>query len=135
MTEMRTIQSFRDIRAWQQALAFSIRVMKFSKSLPPEERFALADQLRRAAVSAPSNIAEGYGRGTRIEYRRYLRVARGSLCELHTQLLICRELNYASAQIINDLIAECENCGRTLQALLRSLAAKPKSEHTNNSQS
>ena len=92
-----------------------------TSSFPPDERFGLVTQLRRASVSVPSNIAEGYGRGTTKDYIRFLRAARGSLYEIDTQLLLAVSLGFASqerAQAPLDLVAEC---GRILAALIRTL--------------
>lgn len=102
-------------------------IYAFSKALPDEERFGLVSQLRRAAVSVPSNIAEGYGRGTTKDYIRFLRASRGSLYELDTQVLLTTRLGLApreKAQPVSDLINEC---GRILAALIRSLEARLKS--------
>lgn len=82
------IRSYRDLEVWQRAFELSREVYQVTKHFPQDERFGLTSQIRRSAVSVPSNIAEGYGRGSRIEYLRFLKISRGSLCELETQALL-----------------------------------------------
>jgi four helix bundle protein len=84
----------RDLLAWQEAMKLVRLVYSSTASLPKEEMFGLSAQMRRAAVSVPSNIAEGAARGTKRELRQFLMVARGSLSEVETQVLICRDLGY-----------------------------------------
>ncbi len=96
----------------------------FVETLPESERFGLRSQLRRAAVSIPSNIAEGYGRGTPAEFLRSLRVARGSVAEVSTQLELVSRLRLAEPhQSIIDLVAETD---RVIQGLIRSLEDKER---------
>jgi four helix bundle protein len=102
-------------------------IYSVTKSMPESERFGLTSQLRRASVSVPSNIAEGYGRGTTKDYVRFLRAARGSLYEIDTQLLLAVKLNFATqlaAQPAFDLVGECS---RILVALIRSLEDRSNS--------
>lgn len=121
-TNPHPIRSYRDLIAWQRAMTLAKRVYEYSAHLPPDERFGLIQQMRRSAVSVPSNIAEGYGRGgprSTNDYVRFLRVARGSLAELETQILIATELfPIGNVQPPFDLVAETD---RVLQGLLRSL--------------
>jgi four helix bundle protein len=86
--------SFRDLIVWQEAMDLAIEIYQLVKLLPKEETYSLSDQMRRAAVSIPSNIAEGQGRITSKEFIRFLSMARGSLCELSTQLELCERLGY-----------------------------------------
>ncbi len=85
-----------DLLAWQEAIKLVTAVYSLTKTFPREEQFGLTSQMRRAAVSVPSNIAEGAARGTEKEFSHFLILARGSLSELETQLTISRELGYAS---------------------------------------
>ena len=85
---------FRDLVVWQKAMDLTVMVYNLVKHLPREESFALTDQIRRAAVSVPSNIAEGQGRITSKEFIRFLSMARGSLWELSTQIELCERLHY-----------------------------------------
>jgi four helix bundle protein len=118
---MSEIRSHRDLVAWQKAMQLAVEVMQLTKSLPADERFGLVSQLRRACVSFPSNIAEGYGRGTTADYVRFLRVARGSLYEIDTQALLCVQFEYISQEAYASVLERVNECGRILAALIRSL--------------
>jgi four helix bundle protein len=87
-------QDFRNLVVWQKAIAFVTEVYRATQSFPNEEKFGLTSQLRRASVSIPSNIAEGQGRLTRGEFRQFLGHAKGSICEVETQLIIAHNLGY-----------------------------------------
>ena len=113
------VKTFRDLIAWQKAMVLAKGIYRTTDAMPDGERFGMTAQMRRAAVSIPSNIAEGYGRGTRTDYIRFLRIARGSLMELQTQMILARELNLIQIPAqLEDLQAETD---RVLQALIRSL--------------
>jgi four helix bundle protein len=86
------------LTVWRDSIELVSRVYSLTRQLPSSERFGLISQLRRSAVSVPSNIAEGAGRGGGPEMIRFLKIARGSLMELDTQLLICRELGFLDEQ-------------------------------------
>ena len=92
-----------------------------TRSFPKEEMFGLTSQIRRAAVSVPANIAEGYGRDNKGEYVQFLRIANGSLKELETHLLLCIDINLASPEGIDPILKRCDQIGRMLRALIRSL--------------
>ena len=87
-------QSYRDLIAWNKAMELVTEIYRVTHNFPKEELFGLMSQLRRAAVSIPSNIAEGKGRLSKGEFRQFLGNARGSLAELETQILIAQNLNY-----------------------------------------
>ena len=111
----------KDLKVWQKAMNLTIEVYSLVKCLPKEEQFALSDQMRRAVVSIPSNIAEGEGRNSDKDLIRFLLIARGSLWELSTQIEICERLNYfdsSKAAIAKDLITEIS---KMLNALLASI--------------
>ena len=118
---MSEIRSHRDLVAWQKAMQLAGEVMQFTKSLPADERFGLVSQLRRACVSVPCNIAEGYGRGSTADYIRFLRAARGSLYEIDTQALLCVQFSYVSEAAYTPILERVNECGRILAALIRSL--------------
>ena len=88
--------SFRDLKVWQKAMDLTTVIYELVRQLPREELFALSDQMRRAVVSVPSNIAEGHGRESDKEFVKFLLIAKGSLHELETQLEICIRLQYLS---------------------------------------
>ena len=91
-------RSYRDLLVWQKAIVLVRDVYVLTRRFPDDERFGLTSQVRRAAVSVPSNIAEGQARQHRKEFRQFLHVALGSLAELDTQLIIARELGYVAAK-------------------------------------
>lgn len=112
-------KTFREIVAWQRAKELALRVYAVTKAMPADERFGLTLQMRRSAVSVASNIAEGFGRGTRPEFAKFCRIARGSLFELMTQVEIAEQLDYLRHdEDLSMLLTETE---RLLQGLLRSL--------------
>lgn len=91
--------------------------------MPKEETYALSDQIRRAAVSIPSNIAEGQARNSTKEFIQFLSIAQGSRAELDTQLLLCIKLNYVSREQAKNAIKQCEVVGKKLTALIRKLSS------------
>jgi four helix bundle protein len=118
-------QSFKELFVWQKAIALTLAIYKLTESFPPSERYGLTDQLRRAAVSIASNIAEGYGRSTRGEYLQFLGYARGSNCEVETQLVIVVALELGEES--NRAIAErlCADVSRLLRGLMQKLRSNP----------
>lgn len=115
--------SFRDLRVWQQAMELTLDVYRGTAEFPKFELYGLAQQMRRAAVSVASNIAEGNGHRTDGDFRRFLFHARGSLMELETQISIAGKLEYLSAERSRMLQSEATQVGRSLTGLLNSLAA------------
>lgn len=118
------IKSFRDLIAWQRAMGLCKAVYDLSTGFPDSERFGLTAQIRRAAVSIPSNIAEGYGRNRKMDYLRFLDMARGSLCEVETQLLLVQELGWlgpGSCDGSNDGMTGCLELVRELDRILYGL--------------
>lgn len=99
-------------------------VYRLTQNFPDAERFGLVSQLRRASVSVPSNIAEGYGRGSTADYVRFLRASRGSLYEADTQLLIASRLGFISQSEYEGILERINDCGRLLAALIRTLNEK-----------
>ena len=116
---------FRDLVVWQKAVAFVTEVYRATQSFPTDERFGLTSQIRRAAVSIPSNIAEGQGRLTRGEFRQFLGHAKGSLCEVETQLIIAQNLGYLSDP--QSLLAQLHEVAGLLNGLLSSLTVDERS--------
>jgi four helix bundle protein len=113
------IRTFRDLVAWQKAMELAKAIYLATQSMSTAERFGLIDQMRRAAISVPSNIAEGYGRQGRTDYLRFLKLARGSLAELITQYELATSLGLLTpATATGQLLEETE---RVLQSLITSL--------------
>jgi four helix bundle protein len=116
------VRTFRDLVAWQRAVELAVQIYAATESMPQSEQFGLTNQIRRAAVSVASNIAEGHARQSRPDYLRFLRMARGSLAELSTQLEIAyRARLLGPDQQLSDLAGET---GRVLQGLIKSLEHK-----------
>jgi four helix bundle protein len=118
------VESYRDLRAWQQAMTLAVQCYKLTRAFPKEEQYGLTAQIRRASASVPSNIAEGSGRGSRKEYAQFLHVARGSLRELETQLLLSVEIGFADAEVVQAALLQSEAVGKMLLGLIRSLDAQ-----------
>ena len=97
------IYSYKDLIAWQKAILLTKEVYKITRALPESEKFNLISQINRSVVSVPSNIAEGWGRESKNSYVNFLKIARGSLYELETQLIIVKELNFCSEEILHPL--------------------------------
>jgi|SRR5580692_11390936 four helix bundle protein len=114
-------KSYRDLVAWQKAMDLVTAVYRLTASFPREEIYALASQMRRAAVSIPSNIAEGQERHGRAEFRHFLRQANGPLMELETQASIAERLGYASADTVAVILQDAAEIGRVINGLIHSL--------------
>jgi four helix bundle protein len=115
------VKSFQDLEIWQRAIDLAESVYRISESFPRDERFGMTSQMRRASVSVASNIAEGWGRGSRAEFVRFLAIARGSLYELITQLTIARRIGYISPERAPALSEEMATLSRMLLSQLRAL--------------
>jgi four helix bundle protein len=115
------VRDYRKLFAWQKAIELVTAVYDATRSFPKEELFVLTSQLRRAAISVPSNIAEGQGRGQGREFCHHLRIAYGSLLELETQLIVANALGYLPAKKIDALLDRSAEVGRLLNGLLKSV--------------
>ena len=113
-------ETFRDLIAWQKARALARGIYNVTKGCPKEEQFGLVAQLRRAAVSIASNIAEGKGRGTKRDFCHFLMQARGSLYELETQVVLANDLEYFEDGEVQQLLDACDELGRVLNGLINS---------------
>lgn len=118
------MSNYRDLVVWQRAFKFVKATYLVSASFPADERFGLVSQMRRAAVSIPSNMAEGCSRRTRGEFIQFISVAEGSAAELETQLLLSAELGFASAERIRKATEELIEIRKMLGALRRKLTTK-----------
>ena len=114
------VRNYQDLVAWQKAMDLVTETYRATRCLPKEEQYGLSSQMRRAAVSIPSNIAEGQGRGGDAEFSRFLRIAYGSLRELETQLLISERLGDLPAENLPALMQLSGEVGRLINGLLRS---------------
>jgi len=124
MTSDSKIGGYRDLLVWQKAIALVKLVYRISRSFPGEEKFGLTIQIRRAAVSIPSNIAEGQARHTRKEFVQFLSHAEGSLAEVDTQLTLAVELGFCDGADAKPAFERCEELRRMLNALRRKLVAQ-----------
>lgn len=115
------INDYKELQVWQLARALAKKIYAATMSLPDEEKFGLISQLRRAAVSIPSNIAEGWGRHYTAEFVQFLRKANGSRTEIETQLIICCDLQYFTDSQIAGLLDDIALLGKKLLAFERSL--------------
>ncbi len=115
----------RDLKVWQQAMDLTIKIYSLSRQFPKDEMYGLTSQMRRSAVSVPSNIAEGHGRGGK-EFVRFLDIAYGSLLELETQLEIAQRIKYLNDKDANELLTVCAEIGKMLNGLKKSLTQKLK---------
>ncbi len=116
--------SYRDLRVWQCSMRLVVNVYTATQAFPRQETYGLVSQMRRAAVSVPSNIAEGKGRLTDRDRAHFFSQARGSLLELETQVLIAKELRYVSQAEAGALIQSTAEVGRMLNALVVSIRPK-----------
>jgi len=118
------LSSFRDLRVWRESMKLAAEIYRSTANFPKHELYGLSQQIRRAAVSVPSNIAEGKGHYSDKEFTHFLFHARGSLLELQTQLMIAEELQYISRPEGHRLLGLAEGVGRALSGLINSLQRK-----------
>ena len=118
------LKNYKELKVWQKTYQLCLEIYRVTKKFPREEIYGLTSQIRRSAVSVPSNIAEGYGRKTKGEYIQSLYIAYGSNCELETQILLSGDLAYIEAQNFERLQREVEDIERMLKALIKSLGEK-----------
>ena len=112
------VKSYKDLLVWQKSMTLVFEVYRIIKNLPKEELYALSSQIRRSAVSIPSNIAEGQQRNSTKEFINFLSIAKGSNAELQTQLIICVGLHYLSEDEINTAMQLSNEVGKMLNALI-----------------
>ena len=124
VTKSKQVKTYRDLIVWQKAMALVTVIYRISKKLPRDETYGLISQIRRCAVSIPSNIAEGYGRNSTSDYIRFLHIATGSLYELQTQLEIAFNLEYLKKTDFDKLYESSREIERMLTSLSRKLNGK-----------
>ncbi len=115
--------SFQDLRVWQDSMKVVIEIYRVTTAFPKSEWSGLISQMRRAAISVPSNIAEGKGLRTNKEFLRFLYTARGSLMGLQTHVMIARELRYLTEEKASSLLDRCSKVGRSLAGLINAMSA------------
>jgi len=113
------MRNYKDLFVWQKSMALVTEVYSITRLFPKEELYGLASQIRRSAVSIPSNIAEGYGRYSTNDYTRFLQIAIGSLYELQTQLEICLNLGYLSKDTFEKIYEQSREIERMLSSLIK----------------
>jgi len=118
------MKTFRELIVWQKAMSFVTEVYQVSKQFPKDETFGLTSQIRRSAVSIPSNISEGYGREGLNDYLRFLNIAMASLFELQTQLEIAYNLEYINKEKFDNLYELTREIERMLSSFIRSIKSK-----------
>ncbi len=117
------INTYRDLLVWQKSMAFATSIYKSSNTFPNAEQYGLTSQVRRAVVSVPSNIAEGYGRHSTGDYLRFLQIANGSLYEIQTQIEIALNLNYLKKSEFDTLFIQSREIERMLSSLIQKIRA------------
>ena len=118
------MHSYKDLIVWKKSVKLVMQVYDYIQVFPKNESYVLSDQMRRAVVSIPSNIAEGYERMTTAEYIRFLSIARGSKAELETQLHICNQLKLGNMEKNVVLQSSCEEIGKMLNSMVYTLNSK-----------
>ena len=119
---MGEIKSYKDLLIWQKGIKIVCLVYQLVKSFPKEELYALSSQLKRASVSIPSNIAEGYGRNTDKSFSHFLDISRGSLFEIETQLLIANELGFITSKTLyTEILSQIEEESKMINAFSKTL--------------
>ena len=115
------LKSFKELKVWQKSYKLCLKVYKITKKFPKTEVYSFTSQMRRAALSIPCNIAEGYGRKTTPDYLRFLYMSYGSICELETQTLLAGDLEYIETKNLYELQGDLGEVERMLKALIKSI--------------
>jgi four helix bundle protein len=123
---MSDFKSYKDLIAWQKAILLVTEIYAVTRTFPGDEKFGLTSQLNRAAVSVPSNIAEGWGRETSKNFVQFLRNSRGSLMEIQTQLIIAKNLGYINSDKFDAITEMSEEVGKIIHGLIKSINKKLK---------
>ena len=114
-------QSYKDLQVWQKAVSLAVETYEITATFPKNQQYGLTNQIERSVVSVASNLAEGAGRNGKNEFIYHVGVARGSLYELHTQMLIANKVGFISQEKTDELILKIEEVGRMLNGLKKSL--------------
>ena len=120
-----TIKSYRDLVVWQSGIELAEMAYGITRSYPRDELYGMTSQIRRASTSIPANIAEGYGRDSTGQFIQFLRIAQGSLKELETHIVVATRVSLLADSEADRILAHCEELGRMLRGLIRTLELKP----------
>ncbi len=115
------MNNYKELKVWQKSVDLAVRIYGVTNSFPKEELYGLTSQLRRCAVSVPSNIAEGAGRNTKKDFNNFLGISNGSMCELDTQLIIAQRINFINASALESLQSDIIEIQKMNWSLKRSL--------------
>ncbi len=115
------IKNYRELIVWQKAMEMVENIYTLTQSLPKDELFSITNQIRRAAISVPSNIAEGYGRQSKKEYLQFLSIANGSVCEIETQLLLCVRIGYLTEENTKETFQLLSEIGKIITTIKQKL--------------
>lgn len=115
------MRNFRTLEIWKNGIVIVKQIYQLSQKLPSQEKFGLRSQITRAAVSIPSNIAEGCSRNSEIEFKRFLEISIGSLFEIETQLIICEELNFLTSENLKDIFELLNKEARMINSLINKI--------------
>jgi len=118
------LKNYKELNVWQKSYELCLRIYRITAKFPKEERYGLTSQIRRSVVSIPSNIAEGYGRKTTVDYIRMLYISYGSVCELETQILLAGDLDFIEKSELVTVKRDIAEVERMLKALIKSLENK-----------
>lgn len=119
-------KSYKDLEVWKKAVRLTTFIYQSTATFPDNERFGLTNQMRRASVSVPSNIAEGHARQSTADFMRFISIAMGSVAELETQVQIAYELNFLTEETSLNLLRELDDIGKMLRGLHQSLGRRLK---------
>lgn len=115
------MRNFKELRIWQKGFEIAVKSIQLTKGFPAEEKFGICSQISRAAVSIPSNIAEGSSRKSEKDYSRFTEISLGSAFELETQLLIAREVNYGDRKMLDEILIDVEDEQKMISAFITKL--------------
>jgi len=118
------MNDFKKLKVWERAIDFAVNVYNLTNKFPSEEKYGLTNQLRRASISVPSNIAEGAGRNSNKEFNNFLGFAGGSSCEIETQLIIAKRLNYIETKELENFSEEINEIRSMVFGLKKSITSK-----------
>ena len=121
---MRSLSSYRELIVWQKSMDLTVKIYRLTRQFPAEERYGITSQMRRAAASIPANIAEGQARRSTGEFLQSLGVARGSLAELETFLILSTRLDMITPDNSERLLSDCIEINKMLNALIKSLTTR-----------